>query len=137
MPDKKLTDNLSNNSPILSNSLSDAEVVKVIEFCSNFGDCKYCQITLPDGIRKGTNGCYSFLLKLALNVISNKESEKEKMRYQLADTVVRCAAQEQKIKAEAYKECTKKLKSIFGEWIYDYKTDNFFKELEGDNNAGN
>ncbi len=31
MPDKKLTDNLSNNSPILSNGLSDSEIVKEMQ----------------------------------------------------------------------------------------------------------
>lgn len=32
--DKKLTDKLSNNSPILSNGLSDSEIVKALECCS-------------------------------------------------------------------------------------------------------
>lgn len=33
-------------------------------------------------------------------------------------------------KSEAIKECTKELKSIFGEWIFSYKTEDLFKERE-------
>lgn len=39
------------------------------------------------------------------------------------------------IKAEAYKECIEKLKSIFGEWIYSHKTEDLLKELVGEDNA--
>lgn len=41
MPDKKLTDNLSNNSPILANELSDSEIKKALE-CSVKDKCPEC-----------------------------------------------------------------------------------------------
>lgn len=34
------------------------------------------------------------------------------------------------VKAQTIKECTKKLRSIFGEWIFDRKTEDIFKEAE-------
>ena len=89
MPDKELTD---------------SEITKILEYCANFGNCEYCSMIPPNGIKKGTLGCFSSLIKFALNVIEAKEKEKEKMRYHLADATVRFTALEKETKSEAYKE---------------------------------
>jgi FtsZ-binding cell division protein ZapB len=80
MPDKKLTDNLSNNSPILSNSLSDNEIVKALECCLK-GDydkiinalcakCPYCKNT----------DCKLILQQNALDLINRLQAEKERLK---------------------------------------------------------
>ena len=70
--------------------------------------------------------------KAALDLINRYEAEIERLQgllsewkteaYKLSDNI-------DNIKSEAIKECTKKLKSIFGEWIFSYKTEDFFKEM--------
>ena len=124
MPDKKLTD---------------SEITKILKYCSNFGNCEYCSMIPPNGIKKGTLGCFSSLIKFALNVIEAKEKEKEKMRYHLADATVRFTALEKETKSEAIKEFAERLKensiATFS-WngvVLVEEIDNLLKELVGDN----
>lgn len=76
MPDK-LTDNLSNNSPILANELSDSEIKKALECCSSgsYGCENGCPLDeeCDSPIRGGEK-----IMKSALDLINRLQAEKEK-----------------------------------------------------------
>ena len=75
IPDKKLTDNLSNNSPNLSNGLSDNEIKKALECCVNNTneDCNKC-------VCSGSNvSCVDVLLTNALDLINRLQAENKRL----------------------------------------------------------
>ena len=71
MTDKKLTDNLSNNSPNLSNGLSDNEIKKALECCANgkCGDCPLFKEDCGDDI----------ICKSALDLINRLQAENKRL----------------------------------------------------------
>ncbi len=73
-----LTDNLSNNSPILSNSLTYAEIKKALECCFdtngvNCGKCPYCDNCVTD---ENT----SLMMKDVLDLINRQDQENENLK---------------------------------------------------------
>ena len=75
MPDKKLTDNLANNSPILSNGLSDNEKAKALECCI-VGDCDNCPYDEQ-------TACKEYLLQDAINELNRLQAENEELVHKL------------------------------------------------------
>lgn len=164
MPDKKLTDNLSNNSPILSNSLTDAEIKKALE-CAirNNCDCN-CVFLLPNKVQdvldlinrlqadyETLNQQEEKAHQYCKNVCEPKyKAEVERLKdynenLQTANTALSNEILE--TKAEAYKEFSEKLKEFIhnkfkdlDEYEFEYVTtreiDNLLKELVGEDNAG-
>lgn len=110
MTDKKLTDN---------------EIVKALECCKGedvpCADCPYTDF----------GQWRAYVAKDALDLVNRQGAEIEELK----SVINGFRGYDERIKVEVYKECTEKLKSIFGEWIYDYRTDNLLKEMVGDNNA--
>jgi hypothetical protein len=83
--DKKLTDNLSNNSPILSNGLSDSEIVKALECCRDIDiKCETCQLWT-------VSECTKILHQATIDLINRLQAENERLmqelQYPQADTV--------------------------------------------------
>ncbi|MBQ2388732.1 MAG: hypothetical protein II305_01635 [Clostridia bacterium] len=150
MPDKKLTDNLANNSPILANELSDDEIKKALECCSTAScisnKCHYEKLhDIPT--------CTTKLTKDALDLINRQNAEIERLEslsqrlgndvdlklkyiYELEEKL-------KTAKAEAYKECIEKVKSeinkhsygVLHKTVINFKLDNLLKEMMGDNNV--
>lgn len=133
---------------------TDEQIKKALEccikapYCSEKTDCPY----------KGIDDCVKKHTLDALDLINRQEAEKEALIAGQETLQKYLAEKEAEIerlqteadrykryyfnheydkliaeaKSEAIKECTKKLKSIFGEWIFSYKTEDLFKELEGE-----
>ncbi len=82
MPDKKLIDNLSNNSPILSNSLSDSEIKKALECCNTKLEdyqCPHCPLL--------HKGCKKALIQNALDLINRQKAEVENIQRKIAGEI--------------------------------------------------
>ena len=79
MTDNKLTDNLANNSPILTNSLTDAEIIKALTICSTKGasgkDC-------PAFVKVDRSNCKKVLLG-AIDIINRLQAEKQDLEIKL------------------------------------------------------
>ena len=74
MPDK-LTDNLSNKSPILSNNLTDNEIKKALECCNTeYEDyqCPHCPLL--------HKGCKKALIQNAFDLINRQQAENEEFK---------------------------------------------------------
>ena len=98
MTDNKLTDNLANNSPILTNSLTDAEIIKALTICSTKGaSCKDC----PAFVKVDRSNCKKVLLG-AIDIINRLQAT--------IDSFTDIGKLYSEIKAEAYKECIEKVK---------------------------
>lgn len=159
-----LTDNLANNSPILTNSLTDNEIKKALEEWIKNYDGLYVNFkTLGNALNlinrqerennelqlkiesynaeikelKCKNSNLTSDLSSLQNDLTSAKAEVERLKEEIELLHSDCTYKlvKKKAKAEAYKECIEKLKSIFGEWIFGYKTDNLLNELVGDENA--
>ncbi len=149
----------------MDNKLTDTEIIKALDICSkSTNGCSHSNYTCEDCYLNGQPMCSSVLLQDTIDLINRQKAEiirlssllkkkgreltrkrkrcdelvEEKIRLQKEiKTVIECKFESvsQSAKAEAYQECIEKFKSIFGEWIYDYKLDNLLKELAGDSNA--
>ena len=92
-------------------NLTDNEILKALEICSNDGDCNECKIN-P---HKGNYGyCTSIAIKAALDLINRQQEEIEK----LTSAINGFRGYEDKIKAEAYKECIEKVEEIICDNTY-------------------
>lgn len=114
--DKKPTDNLSNNSPILSNGLSDNEIVKALEYCTQQGitsECERCEVK---------KGCRSELIVNALDIINRLQAENERLK-KSNEMFTDIGKLYSEIKAEAYKEFAERLKDIIADHL-DQSLDN-------------
>ena len=153
MPDKKLTDNLSNNSPILANELSDSEIKKALE-CSVKDKCPEC----PYFHSYPCDKCRE-MRKDALDLINRYEAEIEKQkkkvearnivlaeklaeveRLQKAIQVQEIMLEQQdyklkRAKAEAYKEFATKTTDKVKKVKQKYEKD-ILNELVGDGSEG-
>ena len=108
MPDKKLTD---------------AEIKKALECCMKLTpDCDDCPYW---GVRDFGN-CFDFAGQDALDLINRYEADNERLEHQL-ETL--CFALKL-AKAEAYKECIEKVKSISIKKVISYVTDFSIQEQE-------
>lgn len=132
MPDKKLTDKLSNNSPILSNGLSDSEIVKGLEKQANEKRCTFEQYEEACGMWckyhhkwcadmsgiDNKQNCADYtpssatrIAKATLDLINRQKAENERLKENLNIELENYATEyDYKIKAEAYKECIEKVK---------------------------
>ena len=112
MPDKNLTDN---------------EIVKALEICSNDGDCNECKIN-P---HKGNYGyCTSIAIKAALDLINRQKTEIDE------NTMLRATLKTAKV--EAYKEFAELLQNICIEQqgcLYSSDIGAVYNELTGEQNA--
>ena len=138
MNNKKLTDNLSNDSPILPNGLTDAEIVKAFKCCADINDkCPECP--LKD---KNRESCVGILMSNAIDLINRQNAKIEKLkRYYYQHEYDKW---EKEIKAEAYKECIEKAKEYYRKKLVNYQfsydaycklcedLDNLLKELVGE-----
>lgn len=127
----------------MDKNLTDNEIVKALECCCEDSGCPAI-CPLKDMAYVGD--CVQFKSKSALDLINRQNAEIERLQERCIE-IQRCDKElietlnkihEEKIqtaKAESYKECIEKLKSIFGEWIYDYKTEDLLKELVGENDG--
>lgn len=80
MPDK-LTDNLANNSPISSNSLSDTEIKKALEICGTYkGKCTDC----PAFVKVDRSNCKKVLLG-ALDLINRQDFKIHQLEKQVSE----------------------------------------------------
>lgn len=134
MPDK-LTDNLSNNSPILSNSLSDSEIKKALECCIK-DDCKNCPLGEIEDCVTMTD---------ALDLINRLQAENERLKEEVdllhSDYTYKLV--KVKAKAEAVKEFAERLKEKVSvdekdglHWFYHKQIDNLLKEMGVDGKEG-
>ena len=120
MSDKKLTEPVGN-----SNRLTDEEIIKVLEYCSNYNDCDKCNFEPKDN-KKKTIGCCLEIMKNAIDLITRQQAEIERLRsandekFRQWDMLAEKTKQhyadlynEAKdiLKAEAYKEFAERLKN--------------------------
>lgn len=105
----------------------------LLECVSNTDDCDICPFDKEEH-------CIKVMKRCALDLINRQEAEIERLQTE-ADRYKRYYFNHEydkliaEAKGEAIKECTEKLKSIFGEWIFSYKTEDLFKEMVGENNG--
>lgn len=86
--------------------MTDSEIVKGLEICSNNGDCKECPINPHHG---NYGYCTSLAIKAALDIINRQKAEIKKLRYNLEAVL-----DERADHSEAYKEFAEKSeKDIF------------------------
>lgn len=76
--------------------MTDNEIVKGLEICSNNGDCKECPINPHHG---NYGYCTSLAIKAALDLINRQKAEIKKLRYNLEAVL-----DERADHSEAYKE---------------------------------
>jgi hypothetical protein len=81
MPDKKLTDNLSNNSPILSNGLSDNEIVKALEWLKSKTK-EYCEQCAYKN-SEVCDICIFSKIEVALDLINRQDQENESLKAEI------------------------------------------------------
>ncbi len=159
MPDKKTTDNLSNNSPILSNSLSDNEIIKAWEWYKVYA-CNVGSVTLSRADILATNDLITRLQAENENYSKNNRNmtsdiiklynELEKAKATI-DSFTDIGKLYSEIKAETYKEVLNIIDQVYNKHIFGsndltdeekdaiinfsdditYKLDNILKELVG------
>ena len=160
MPDKKLTENLSNNSPNLSNSLSDNEIKKALECCIIRENCHGCPLW-----NERITECLKIAITNALDLIIRLQAENERLtavkghintlihrdcEYPTTESYNEAFQKALarlydniKAKAEAYKEFAERLKTEYAKGMNWFKKkesyyvdvgdiDNLLKELERD-----
>lgn len=120
--------------------MTDNEIIKALECCTNnISSCKDC---LYEFSHTENKWCDEVLIEDAFALITRQKAEIERLEKGLEKrtteldrlTIYFDRAVEEKLKtakAEAIKECTDKLKSIYGEWLYDYRVDDLFKGMGG------
>lgn len=109
----------------MPDKLTDNEIVKGLEICSNNGDCKECPINPHHG---NYGYCTSLAIKAALGLINRLQAENtvllgkieglEANRVELLENIEQLESVITQIKAEAYKECIEKVNNIINE-IYN------------------
>ena len=139
----------------MPDKLTDNEIIKMLECCKQeidsnaviCGGCKKC----PNYDGK-TGLCKEDLPTVVLDLINRLQAENERLKTNLNVELENFATEyDDKIKAEAYKECIQKIKvkskkehlvcsgaSLRTNYtITDKELNNLLKDLVGDNNAGN
>ena len=133
-----LTDNLSNDSPILSNSLSDSEIIKALECCAKAklnDDCRKLKCPFFDDAIDmcGVLNSEQVLIANALDLINRQQAEIERLKNILIcfmgalgkvrniddiESISQIPLMTElnkgiraEIKAEAYKECIDKIQN--------------------------
>ena len=106
--------------------LTDEEIIKALECCSNYNDCDKCNFEPKDN-KKKTIGCCLEIMKNAIDLITRQKAEIERLesandeKFRQWDMLAEKAKQhyadlynEAKdiLKAEAYKEFAEKLENI-------------------------
>ena len=80
MSDKKTIDKLSNNSPDLSNGLSDSEIIKAFECCYLDKPCEECPLyEIKHSEKLCFNGDNYAIPKMVLDIISRLQRENSKL----------------------------------------------------------
>ena len=107
MPDK-LTDNLSNNSPILSNGLTDSEIFEKLEKYKDVSDSDITTTSVETILLKAT---YLFINRLQAEneeLVGNIDRLKAELFYKTEQLEI--------AKAEAYKEFAERLKAVYADF---------------------
>ena len=102
--------------------MTDNEIIKGLEICSNNGDCKECPINPHHG---NYGYCTSLAIKAALDLINRQKAEIDRLRYALENECDHCACelldQRDKARAEAIKEFAERAKDrkyLSSEWSH-------------------
>ena len=137
--------------------LTDKEIVKALEdFINHNGHCVDCPSLMKNALdlinrQKAENKSQSIMIKMLKGSIEdyknsyiNQKAEIERLKTNLNVELENFATEyDNKIKAEAYKECIEKVKEEINKHSYgvlhkiviNYKIDNLLKEKAGDDNA--
>ena len=153
MTDKKLTDVTDNN----VGKMTDNEIIKALECCSNYNDCDKCNFEPKDN-KKKTIGCCLEIMKNALDTITRQQAEIERLKecpkcvYEYDGEITEYCVQGpcsnfktvEQVKSEAYKEFAERLKDRsdsrfdYSELVFEISEgdiDNLVKEMVGEDNA--
>ena len=114
--------------------MTDNEIKKALECCSRNTeyDCNHCSYFVDDEIT--TTQCMCNLMKLALDLINRRDAEIERLKDLEKNVYETVAKLINKIKAEARKEFTERLKGLseYGTInLSPWQVDNLVKEMEG------
>lgn len=121
----------------MDKKLTDNEIVKGLEICSNNGECKECPINPHHG---NYGYCTSLAIKAALDLINRLQVKNQRLTTAHPKTIESIKKMRDKAKAEAYKEFAERLKKkykpyvILGSEVAEIEIDNLLKELAGENN---
>lgn len=64
------------------NKLTDEEIIKALECCSNYNDCDKCNFEPKDN-KKKTIGCCLEIMKNAIDLITRQQAEIERLKREL------------------------------------------------------
>lgn len=96
-------------------TMTDKEIMQALEYCTTNGYCMNCPY----------NNCTNKDIdELALDLINHQKAEIERLNQRIKIA-----------QSEAIKEFAERLKTRFGEWMGDNKTDDIIKEIVGENNG--
>lgn len=116
--------------------MTDNDNIKALEWCEQFENNI---VFRGNGDKKCVQALQVLVvIKHALKEYNRQQAEIERLNKKLIEQELKnnmLYETSKEVKSETVKEVTEKLKSIFGEWLYDYKTEDLLKEMVGENNG--
>lgn len=95
-------------------TITDNEIIKALECCSNYNDCDKCNFEPKDN-KKKTIGCCLEIMKNALDTITRQQAEIESLK---ADKII--AERHEKDARELYKDVVIQLKTAKSEAVKEF-----------------